>query len=117
MDHFPEKQPGMKKDRYSRARDGASRILQLTCSVCEAPFALYQKDGPGRLLRLYADRIYWPEELVERLADIDADNVKEIGVLACGECDEALASPMVYKSENRPAFRVQPGSIASSRMQ
>lgn len=46
-----------KKDQYSRAR-GASQFLNLFCAACGGFVLLYQKDGPGALLRLYLDR-YW----------------------------------------------------------
>ena len=116
MEDFPTEKPKIKKDRYARARDGASYLMKLSCTNCEAPFAVYQKDGRGRLLRMYADRIAWPPQLAEQMKQVDADNVKEIGNLACGECETVLATPTVYAPENRAAFAVQQGTIATDRM-
>lgn len=72
---------------------------------------VYQKDGPGRLLRMYADRIVWPPQLVERQQAIRPDTIKKAGALACSNCEEMLGLPMIYASENRPAYRVIPGAL------
>ncbi len=51
-------QHSLKKDRYVSTRGGDSHFLDLFCSKCNQHFALYQKDGHGRLLRMYLDRIF-----------------------------------------------------------
>jgi hypothetical protein len=76
---------------------------------------VYQKDGSGRLLRYYADRIVWPPELVEKQTEITPATIKEAGSLACSACGNVLANPMVYEPENRPAYRLVPGSIHAYR--
>lgn len=78
---------------------------------------VYQKDGPGRLLRTYSDRILWPPELVEAQRNITAANVRSAGSLACSNtgCGKVIGHPMVYEQENRPAFRIVPGSVHAYR--
>ena len=76
---------------------------------------VYQNDGPGRLLRCYVDRIVWPPELVEEKAELTIATIKEAGSLACNACANTLAIPMVYELENRPAYRIIPGSIHAYR--
>jgi hypothetical protein len=76
---------------------------------------VYQKDGPGRLLRCYADRIVWPPELVDKQTELDPATIKRAGSLACAACANVLANPMVYELEDRPAYRVVPGSIHAYR--
>lgn len=46
-----------KNDQYRNARGGYSRFLNLSCESCGSHVALYQKDGPGELRRMYVDRI------------------------------------------------------------
>jgi hypothetical protein len=58
---------------------------------------IYQKDGPGSLLRCYLDRIHFPKEL----------NGKEN--LNCAGCNRTIGTPMIYKPEQRPAFRMRHG--------
>ena len=52
-----------KKDKYKIARGTYSRLLNLHCRVCGNILAIYQKDGPGDLRRLYMDRILYPKKL------------------------------------------------------
>lgn len=76
---------------------------------------VYQKDGPGKLLRCYSDRIVWPPTLVESQQEITAANVKSAGSLGCTACSNIIGNPMVYEPENRPAYRVVPGSVQTFR--
>lgn len=112
---FPEGKFKPKKDRFSKARGGPSKLLYVSCSSCEEPTMVYQKDGPGRLLRWYADRIVWPPKLVEAQAEVSPSTIKEAGSLACGACETVLANPMIYDPENRPAYRIVPGSVHTYR--
>ncbi len=112
---FPQEKFKPTKDRYSKARGGPSKFLYIACSNCDEPSMVYQKDGSGRLLRCYADRIVWPPELAEEQREITADTVKQAGALACGTCETVLATPMVYKQEDRAAYRVIPGAIQTFR--
>ncbi|MDR2098836.1 MAG: hypothetical protein LBO78_02315 [Rickettsiales bacterium] len=70
---------------------------------------LYQKDGPGSLLRMYKDRITAPEELAkeqERFA-----SKEDMPGVFCPHCNALLGVPMVYEPEKRLAYRVIPGTI------
>lgn len=114
---FPQDKFRPKRDSYAKARGGASKILYIACSQCDEPVMVYQKDGPGRLLRTYSDRIVWPPELVEAQRGMTAENIRSAGSLACSntECGNVVGHPMVYESENRPAYRIVPGSIHAYR--
>ncbi len=57
----------------------------------------YQKDGPGPLKRMYADRIIG--------ADTTANTLK------CPECSHELGVAFVYAKEDRPAYRLFQNSI------
>lgn len=103
-----------KKDSYAKSR-GPSKLLYIACATCHEPAFVYQKDGSGRLLRMYADRILWPPELVEEQKTVTAGNVRQAGVLACRSCANTIGIPMVYEPESRPAYRVQPGTIQAFR--
>lgn len=92
----------MKRDKYSRARGGTSQMLDLKCANCGNDLFLYQKDGPGRLLRCYLDRIF--------------DKSMDEGMpVKCSQCGTLIGTPMVYAPENRPAIRLIYGSFRKSR--
>lgn len=112
---FPQDKFKPKKDRYAKSRGGPSKFLYIACGNCDEPAMVYQKDGPGRMLRCYADRIVWPPELVEERAELTAATVKEAGSLACAACANMFANPMIYEPENRAAYRIIPGSIHAYR--
>jgi len=90
----------LKSDKFKKARGGASRLLEISCAACGARVCLYQKDGPGILKRMYVDRIMNP--------------TKPPGAkgLDCPECKASLGVRMVYKKENRPAYRLFVGAVA-----
>ena len=99
----------LKRDRYAKARGGSSRFLDIGCSACGGHIVLYQKDGPGDLLRMYLDRIFAPYELASLQ---HARGVKkDLPVLRCKQCQAIIGMPMVYKPEKRLAFRMVPGSF------
>lgn len=97
-----------KVDKYSRAREGFSKFLEIICSKCQNKIALYQKDGSGNLFRLYLDRIFEPTELRESLAHMKSK--KDLSGLKCGKCDNLIGVPMVYEKEDRLAFNLVKGS-------
>jgi hypothetical protein len=96
-----------KKDKYKIARGTYSRLLNLHCRVCGNILAIYQKDGPGDLRRLYMDRILYPK----KLTNLEKKSLKKIKVLRCSKCDEDIGTPYVYKKENRKAFKVYQDAI------
>ncbi len=98
---FPDNKFKTKTDRYAKTRGGNSKFLYITCSNCGQPLIIYQKDGPGKLLRCYVDRIVWLASPIN----------EQTNSLACSSCSRIVASHMIYKPENRPAYRIIPGSI------
>lgn len=90
----------LKNDKYRKARGGYARFLNIYCAACGQHALLYQKDGPGILKRLYADRIIAPESL--------SDGQK----IACASCGVLLGTRYVYEKERRPAFLVQAGAVS-----
>ena len=56
-----------------------------------------------------------PPELAQAQVDVSPETIKQAGVLACSNCESILAAPMVYEPENRPAYRIVPGSIHAYR--
>ena len=92
-----------KNDRYRKARGHRTRLVNLFCRVCKEKIMVYQKDDyPGRLRRLYFDRIFFPKNL----ADLEKKNLKSVPTLQCPKCKENLGTPYIYKKENRKAFKV-----------
>jgi len=92
----------LKRDKYKSARGGYSRLLNLHCRKCDNIVVEYQKDGPGNLRRLYMDRIFAPEKLV----DLQKKSIKSISPLKCGKCNFILGMPYIYEKEKRKAFRI-----------
>ena len=92
-----------KNDEYRKARGSRTRLVNLSCRVCGKNIMVYQKDDyPGRLRRLYFDRIFYPKHLV----DLQEKPLTEVTTLRCPKCREDLGTPYVYKKENRKAFKV-----------
>jgi hypothetical protein len=92
-----------KNDKYRRARGARTRLLNLSCRVCGKKIMIYQKDDyPGRLRRLYLDRIFFPD----KLANLEDKPLNAIPTLKCSKCKEDLGTPYIYKKENRKAFKV-----------
>ncbi|KKS46683.1 hypothetical protein A3J20_02725 [Candidatus Gottesmanbacteria bacterium RIFCSPLOWO2_02_FULL_42_29] len=99
----------MKNDRFRQARDGRSEVLGISCSNCSEPVMVYQKDGSGALIRCYLDRIAWPPNL-SRLQE--ETELRELPNLACSSCDTVIGTPMVYREENRFAYRLIRGTFS-----
>lgn len=97
----------LKHDKYRKARGGYSRFLEVHCEKCGTFLALYQKDGPGPLKRMYVDRIFSPERLT-RLRGLSASRLPR---LICAHCKQLIGAPIMYEKENRPAFRLFEGSV------
>lgn len=98
-----------RRDKFYRARGGSSRFYNIYCSACRAWLLLYQKDGPGKLFRLYLDRIFAPNELAA--LHVLAQETGGYPGLTCAICGSSIAVPMVYEQENRYALRLVHGSF------
>jgi len=96
-----------KQDKYKTARGGYSRFLEIKCESCGSFLALYQKDGPGLLRRMYVDRIFSPQNLVK----LQKVSFKKIPNLNCSNCGHIIGIPYIFKKEGRPAFRLFVGVI------
>lgn len=83
----------LKSDKYKKARGGGSKLLEISCGECDTLVCFYQKDGPGSLKRMYLDRILDPKISISNKS------------LKC-ENDHLLGVAIIYKKENRPAFRL-----------
>ncbi len=92
----------LKRGKFKSSRGGYSRLLDLYCQKCNSLIATYQKDGPGNLLRLYMDRIMFPENLV----GLQYKDIKDILPLKCDKCNFFIGMPYIYDREKRKAFRV-----------
>ena len=68
-------------------------MLEISCVECGAVVCHYQKDGPGSLKRMYLDRI------TDSQVSITGKSL---------ECPSGhlLGIKIIYKKENRPAFRL-----------
>lgn len=89
-------------DQYTLRR-GEPKMLRIYCDDCDSWVMDYQKDGPGRLLRCYLDRIDSPSQLRERVYDFDLRTTRS---LRCPECELKIGTPTIYKQENRPAYHL-----------
>jgi len=96
-----------KQDKYKKVRGGYSRFLEIKCEKCGSFIATYQKDGPGPLKRMYIDRIFFPQNLV----NLQKIAIKKIPNLICSKCKQIIGIPYIYKKEERPAFRLFEGSV------
>lgn len=93
-----------KKDSYRIARGGRSQFIDLSCDRCGKSIAVYQKDGPGPLKRMYVDRIVGPELLVRSLEKVKT--TKKMPMFNCPSCKEELGVPMIYEKEERLAYKL-----------
>jgi hypothetical protein len=95
------------RDKYKKSRGGYSRFLKLSCGKCNRGVAIYQKDGSGPLLRMYLDRIMYPENLV----GLQSKKLSDISNLKCRKCGEILGVSGIYKKERRKCFRLFQGAV------
>ena len=98
----------LKQDKYRKARGGHSRLLDVFCSKCGGHLFYYQKDGPGILKRTYLDRIFNSKKF-ENLRGLSLTKIPQ---LICPACKEHVGTPIVYKKENRLAFRLFEGAVS-----
>lgn len=95
-----------KKDRYSKARGGSSKLLDIICPDCRNHVCFYQKDGPGLLKRMYLDRI--KDSQYQYLQNM---LFNELPQFKCPNCSRHLGVPFIYKEEHRLAFRLFVGAV------
>lgn len=90
----------LKSDQYRKNRGGYSRFLNIFCDSCQGHVALYQKDGPGELKRMYLDRILAPKIKQGKTDDF-----------VCSTCGKVVGTFYTYKKEKRSAIRLYQGSV------
>jgi hypothetical protein len=105
----------LKKDRFSKARGGASQFFNIFCSQCRTWILLYEKDRRGNLFRLYLDRIHAPENLAALKNQYTVHSVNDISPLKCSNCNNLVAVGMIYEPENRLAYRLIYGTYVKQR--
>ena len=93
----------LKTDSYRISRGGYSRLVRLFCNSCSGYLALYQKDGPGSLRRLYIDRLH--------ASKIDAATT----LASCSHCAEQIGVFGIYKKESRPIIRLFVDSVQKKK--
>ena len=104
----------IKKNRFTKARGGSSKLLVLSCAKCGNEIVNYQKDGIGTLLRLYLDRIRGPRELLNSIESVHEKST--MPNLVCDHCSALIGVPMIYEVENRLAFRLIRGSFSKKTL-
>lgn len=82
--------------------------MDVCCSKCGEHLFYYQKDGIGMLKRTYLDRIYNSDRF-ENLQHLSFDKIPQ---LICPKCGKHIGTPIVYKKENRLAFRLFEGMVS-----
>ncbi len=100
----------VRKDGYRRSRGNTSTLYEIDCSGCDHVLFVYQKDGPGPIKRCYLDRIAWASDedlVVSPQQAVDG----QFPGLFCDQCDQPIGTPMFYQPEDRPAYRMIPGSF------
>jgi hypothetical protein len=95
MTHFK-----LKHDKFKKSRGGPSRLLNLSCTKCQAHLLTYQKDVVVSLKRLYLDRIFEPEYLKNQSSN-----------LVCSSCQTVIGTLYIYEKENRLAYLLKQGSF------
>ena len=90
------------RDGYTLRR-GEPKMLEIFCSKCNANAMTYQKDGPGRLLRCYLDRIHSPSFHKSRISKFDPETTPHLRCTNI-KCFEILGRPSVYQLETRAAY-------------
>lgn len=110
----PSQQFTLKNDRYRKDRGGSAKFLNIYCAACNHWLLLYQKDGPGNLLRLYLNRIFAPPKLAELQSQPRVQRPQDLENLTCPQCGKLIGTPMRHL-DDRVAFRLQKGSFAKKK--
>lgn len=83
---------------HYRKPKGSRRII-VACAYCKTDIALYDKVGPGGLLRMYTDRI------VQAAVDLSKRG------LFCPQCREQIGAKTTLKRKKTEAFRLLRGAF------
>ncbi len=66
----------------------------VSCGYCKTDFAVYQKAGSGKILRMYVDRI------IKSSIDLSGSP----GALFCPNCNHQLATKVTLKRKKKEAY-------------
>ena len=102
----------LKRDKYKSKRGGYSRLINVYCRKCNNLIAVYQKDGPGNLRRMYFDRIFSPSGLI----NLQYEDIKKVKHLVCTKCGELIGIPYIYEKESRKAFKLFQASVIKKQI-
>lgn len=111
---YQGKHYALKNDQYRRARGGRAVLFDIFCSSCKRPLLVYQKDGPGRLLRCYLNRIFDPPELAQLQLSRQIQEPRDLHALRCPGCSQLIGMPSRYL-DGRLAYVLQPGAYMKNR--
>jgi hypothetical protein len=106
--------PSFKNDNYRRVRGGTSTFLSLFCSRCDSWLLLYQKDGEGKLMRCYLNRIFAPSSLEELQNNPNIKDPKDLLSLKCLHCNNIIGHPIRHR-DGRLSFRLIQGSFKKKK--
>lgn len=98
----------LKTDRFRKRKGGTARLLDVFCNVCHGRVLLYQKDGTGRLLRCYLDRIFAPPQFEQLQHNSSVLAPQDLPQLSCTACGTVIGTP-VRHSSGRLAFLLRQG--------
>lgn len=104
----------LKNDQYRRERGGTAVFLSLSCANCSRLVAIYQKDGPGSLVRCYLNRFFYPQELALLHRDPAVSSEAKVPPFRCVGCGTLFGMPMRYR-DGRLAYRLVPGTLHKER--
>ena len=103
----------LKNDKYRKERGGTAKFFNISCASCGTWVLLYQKDGPGNLLRFYLNRVFAPPHLAE-LQDKGFQRPQDMENLICPHCGKLIGTPMRHL-DDRLAYRLQRGSFSKEK--
>jgi hypothetical protein len=99
----------LRQDAYRAERGGAASLVLVSCNRCRCELFLYQKDGPGPLLRCYLNRIGAAAHTV--IVAVDAGSIEEIADLTCPGCAATVGTPSRYR-DGRLAHELLPDAVS-----
>ena len=88
-------------------------MLTISCATCGVFLLTYQKDGPGKLMRCYLNRIFVPDELEKLQKDSAIRGPQHMPRLICPGCKTVIGTPMRY-TDGRLAFRLVKGKYSTT---
>ena len=87
----------IRRDRFYRSQGGTCQIVEISCGACRAFRACYQKDGQGRLFRLYVTRLQ-----IEGMPRCRFLMKGDMPLLKCEKCALITGLPVAARNHKRP---------------